>query len=539
MHLSSLSKRYAKLCEAKKKRVSYARNEFNIKCDNNHKIQGWQGMIAYNKLFFAVLLSLAISGCSAMRSYDKEMKGTVSLISSGQVDSALAMLDKNNSGEDKDLLYFLEKGELLKMKGQLQNSVEAWFQADRKLLAWEEEAKITAGKVAGHVGSVFINDKTRRYDGHDYEKVMLSTRMALDHLALGDWDTARADIKKTHEREAIIADLRAKEAEEVESKAKEKHISTTFKDLKGYPVEALDAPAVVALKNGYQSAFSHYLAGFVYEALNEPALAAPGYRQAIELRPDLPMLEESLLSLDTRQQKLKPDETDVLFVLESGAAPALESVTIPIPVLIGGAGIVPISFPTIHSDSTLFTPGDLTVDAASVPLAEITNIDVMARRALRDDMPGIIVRGALRAAIKAAEQVALSHAGDYGRIASILVNVVNVATESADERSWRALPASISIGRATLKSGVHQIALNTGVGQQTFSVDIQGAHAVVPVRILGGSLYVTQPQYGEKIPKHRIQPVIETGKNGDKKGGKQKKKSGPVAQDGGKELRHG
>ena len=39
---------------------------------------------------------------------------------------------------------------------------------------------------------------------------------------------------------------------------------------------SLDAPEVVSLKNSYQSAFSHYLAGFVYEALGEKDLAAPG-----------------------------------------------------------------------------------------------------------------------------------------------------------------------------------------------------------------------------------------------------------------------
>ncbi len=59
---------------------------------------------------------------------------------------------------------------------------------------------------------------------------------------------------------------------------------TEYKDLQGYPVPALDAPEVVGLKNSYQSAFSHYLSGFVYEALGENDLAAPGYRKAAELR---------------------------------------------------------------------------------------------------------------------------------------------------------------------------------------------------------------------------------------------------------------
>jgi uncharacterized protein len=34
------------------------------------------------------------------------------------------------------------------------------------------------------------------------------------------------------------------------------------KELNGYPVETLEDPAVLALKNGYQNALSHYLVGF-------------------------------------------------------------------------------------------------------------------------------------------------------------------------------------------------------------------------------------------------------------------------------------
>ncbi len=35
------------------------------------------------------------------------------------------------------------------------------------------------------------------------------------------------------------------------------------KELNGYPVETLNDPEVLALKNGYQNALSHYLAGFM------------------------------------------------------------------------------------------------------------------------------------------------------------------------------------------------------------------------------------------------------------------------------------
>ncbi len=457
------------------------------------------------------LLTITLSGCSVMRSYDDELKQTIDLVGLGQIDQALTQHESNNTGGDFDLLYYLEKGELLRLKSRYKDSAGAWLLADQKVNEWENEAKIRAGAILENAGAVVLNDKTRRYDGHDYEKVMLSTRLALDHLLSGDWNSARTEIKKTHEREAIIAEINAKDTEALEQESKEQGITTTFKDLNGYPVATLNAPEVTALKNGYQSAFSHYLAGFVYEALNEQSLASPGYRQAIELQPDIKILEDGLAMLETRPSLRKPTETDVLFVVESGVAPALSSVTIPVPVIVSNLGVIPISFPVLHSDpSHTLQPSTLNIDGKdTLPLAAITSLDAMSRRALRDDMPGIIVRGIVRAAAKAMSQKALMDQGGYASIAGIALNVANVITESADERTWRTLPGIISIARATLPSGKHDIA----VGGSKQSIDIQGSHAIVVTRLLGNQIYWSQPAYGPQMPVYVAPAIIQPTEN--------------------------
>lgn len=453
------------------------------------------------------VLTLTLSGCSAMRSYDDELKQTINLVGQGQVDQALTQHESNNTGGDFDLLYYLERGELLRLKNQYKDSAAAWMLADQKVNEWENEAKIRAGAVLENAGAVMINDKTRRYDGHDYEKVMLSTQLALDHLLSGDWNAARTEIKKTHEREAVIAEINAKDAEELEQESKEKGITTTFKDLNGYPVETLNSAEVTALKNGYQSAFSHYLAGFVYEALSEPGLASPGYRQAIELQPNIKILEDGLATLETRPSLRRPTETDVLFVVESGTAPALSSVTIPVPVIVSNLGVIPISFPVLHSDPThTLQPSSIGIDGKdNLPLAAVTSLDAMSKRALRDDMPGIIVRGIVRAAAKTMSQKALMDQGGGAAIAGIALNVANVITESADERTWRTLPATISIGRATLPSGKHDIV----IGNSKQSVDVQGSHAIVVTRLLGNHAYWSQPAYGPQMPIYAAPAVID------------------------------
>ncbi|KUM01832.1 hypothetical protein KIF53_06725 [Chromobacterium subtsugae] len=440
-------------------------------------------------------LAASLSACGSMRSYQGEMKTALAAANEGRIDDALASVEANNSSEDKDLLYHLEKGQLLRLKGDLQGSVDAWLKADEKIRVWEEESKLTTSKAAETAGSLLINDKVRRYDGEDYEKVMLSTMLTLDHALSGNYAGARTEIKKTYEREALIASLHEKEYDKVEEEAKENNVQTTFKDLQGYPVETLDDPEVLNLKNGYQSAFSHYLAGYIFESLREPSLASAGYRKAIELRPNMPLLEQGLKGLNSRIAQ-KAAGTDVLFVVESGLIPTRTSLAIPMPFSLDGKPIITqIAFPVIMPGHS-YQPLALQVGDKPVALTPISNFDAMARRALRDEMPGIIMRSTVRAVAKGLAQKEL---GDqFGALGSLAGITATVLTEQSDERAWSTLPARIAIGRVNLKPGRYSVSVPTPSGERQVELDISGSHAIVPLRLFEQT--VIPPQGGKQPP---------------------------------------
>ena len=269
--------------------------------------------------------ALMLAGCAA--THQSKVGQSTTDASQGRLQDAIAKVDAQLKGDKaNDVLLNLEKGELLRISSNYSDSMASFEIADGAVKQWEEKAKSAPAAVAGQIGATLLGDGFRDYEVQDYEKVMLTTVMAMNRLSQGDLDTARVDIKRTHEREAIIAEVRAKQTLAAEEEAKAKGAQVQSAELKGYPVETLNDPEVLALKNGYQNALSHYLSGFVYEALNEPSLAAPGYRQAIQLRPGSEMLEAGLKGLDERRGvQRKNGATDVLFVIESGTAPARES----------------------------------------------------------------------------------------------------------------------------------------------------------------------------------------------------------------------
>src|SRR6266545_3366885 len=293
-------------------------------------------------------LVLSLSGCAAFRSYDTELYRTLDEASAGNVDNAVGILESNNPGASKDLLYYLELGMLQRLGDRYAESQKSWMSANERVHAWGRTAQTDPEKLLPGAASYLINDRLRPYEGHDYEKVMLLTYIALNHLTMGEYGNARVAITQMHELEAVIAELRSKETTKVEQDAEKRGARTSFKELNGYPVQTIDNPEVNALKNSYQSALSHYLAGFVYESLGEPSLAAPGYRLANELQPDRPALEEALRGLEQRVRAPDDGMTDVLFIVSSGAAPALRSQPYRLPVPVNDRLVlIPLSFPQL------------------------------------------------------------------------------------------------------------------------------------------------------------------------------------------------
>lgn len=436
------------------------------------------------RLWGALALAIALTGCANMQSHDKLASEMQSAGQSGGIPASLARLEASATSDDERtaLLYNLERGELLRLDKRYEDSNHAFMLADNKVKEWEEAATTNPSKLMGTVGAALISERLKVYEGQDYEKVWLTTRLALNRVALGDLDNARVDIKRTHEREAVIAEFRAKELVASEEEAKAKGATSGSKELDGYPVETLNDPEVLALKNGYQNALSHYLAGFLYEAMNEPGMAAPGYRKAIELKPETGVLEEGLRGLDSRTSftwKKRQRMTDVLFIVEAGNAPARKPKAFTLPIPIGSRwSTVSLSYPVIEA-STDPLLSQLSVAGYDFKLEKVVDLNVMARRALKEEMPGMVLRGFTRAVTKAVLQDQLQKKG--GLIGGLIGAAASVATEQADDRMWRMLPGRVYVARGYLPVGEHRIRINGGELPQV--VKVEGQYAVVPLRL--------------------------------------------------------
>lgn len=473
------------------------------------------------KLGLAFLATQILVGCAGnpLRSYDNEMAETVTLLKRGAVDQALTQLESNNkslfsddqkkpdapdangkpkektvldSVNGKDILYYFEKGEILSFKKDYAGSTQAWLQADEVVRVWEDEFRTNPTKLLGDIGSFLVSDRVRRYDGQDYEKVFLSTKLTLAHLLQGKADLARIEMKKTYEREKLIEAFRESEYDAVKKSEKEQGVTTDIGELSknGYPMAELDTPEASALKNGYQNAFAHYLAGYFFEVNGEYSLAEPGYRNALALKPDSSHIKSRLAGVG--RNRVGKNEADVLFVIESGFAPAWQSITIPLPVRLNKSWVAtPLSFPVVRSKNKGFVPTSLKAGGAELPVETLVDVDAMSRRLLKDQLPGILGRTVVRAIVKSAAQQQAQKSG--GAVLGLVAAVASVVTEQSDERAWRTLPDKLAIARTVLPKGRHSIEFNTPAGPQRAEVEVANRMTIVPVRITSGAIFVGQP----------------------------------------------
>ena len=150
-------------------------------------------------------------------------------------------------------------------------------------------------------------------------------------------------------------------------------------------------------------------------------------------------------------------------------------------------------------------PATLQAAGKSIPVETLVNMDTMARRLLKDQLPGIMLRTTVRAIAKSVAQDQASKKG--GTAAGILVAVASVVTEQADERSWRTLPERTSVARTILPYGKQTLEFQTGKGIYRTEINIGNRFTVVPIRLTGGAVMVGEQNVISAMPVAQERPT--------------------------------
>jgi len=463
-------------------------------------------------LSIGVVLIFSLAGC-ATGPNQKKLNDSNNLLRAGNVQgSLLGLEDTHKDIKDKDIPYYLDKTTLLQLSGgQNSNaSIENLRQADRVVDDWMSQAKLNLGKTSTEVFSfIFAAGSKNTYQPKDYEKSMISFNLAITHFLDKQYENARVAAKKLAERETVIDrinELKIQSIKEKEGKDRSNNpqASSSINSINGYPVNLINSPEVNSLKNSYQNAAAHYLAGFMFEMQGDQGLAAPGYRIATELKPNVPLFSRSLAELDRKisQNNSTKNTSEVLFIVEAGIIPRISTHKSNMTFNTRkGPRIVTLSLPVIEQPFIPnFVPASLGINSTTVPISQVVNLDAMSRRQLRDDMPGYVLKATTQAFAQVIAQEAAQAAAERNNknnnnngaamFAAILVGVAMSAGD-VDARNWSALPGYIFMGRIEIPKGKTSLNIPTPIGMQNIDFVATENYHIVRVRYLGNTAYVS------------------------------------------------
>lgn len=341
----------------------------------------------------------------------------------------------------------------------------------------------------------------------------MATFYALNHVDLNNFDNARIEIKRMYELEQATQNYnQARYNQQVIESQKDAQDKTRNylhdEIMKKYDFSDINSPKVLALKNSYQNAFSHYLAGFVFEALNEPSLARPGYVKAGQLNPTNRLIQKSIDNLDNNVRP-KSGFTDLLIVEEVGHAPQIQSVEQHVAINLNlvdpksaCVNTINIFYPKLVKDVNNQPSYNYTLDGAQMQPLPMVDVSLMTARALSDETPHIIARN-IAAAIRniAASQAACASTDKHKDQPRQTPNLLNAGysifsqfLDKADERTLTLLPNKININRTSLPYGKHTVTIQVNGLSYTQQIALNQPYQILTFRVIGKYVFFNTQQ---------------------------------------------
>lgn len=469
------------------------------------------------KLALLLSFSVLLSGCaSVLTSYPKRMQTVRTALAQQDFNKAATVVKSHDEKENIQLTR-LELGRIYQIEGNFKGSETEYAAAIKSLRANQLKAKVQFSKLLKDANATVVNPRVIPFEIQSYQAVQLYSYQALNYFALGDLSNALVSIRQGQNEANWIKTTKAAELAEATKKAdKEKW---KLKD-KSYS-DALSSTlnAAKGIKSSFENGFFDYLSALFYLANNDTNDAFISLKSALAVAPENKAVQTLLLqtliqrggddtqlnfylkAFKVKSSPVIPKNSGLIAVIfEQSLIPEIQAVSIPFHTTISNSPVaLSLTVPVYKAE--VITPPQMSIAIGKLDekTESIANLYTIAAKALSEDYPVIILRQILMGITKAALATA---AGNHGKnlLGALAVDIYNVVTAGADQRSWATLPRYIQVWQAYLPAGQTHITLNYFDHKTTLPVTVtKNQLTLVWVVSLDGKLITkTLPIKGHK-----------------------------------------
>jgi len=241
-------------------------------------------------------------------------------------------------------------------------------------------------------------------------------------------------------------------------------------------------------------------------------ITEPNYQNAFNINPN-PFFKQALTNA---AKKVKPgaNQSDTLIIVDTGFLSDIYSFKTTVPFATrSGPKAVTWVVPAIRNNAVIFNPQKVDVNGKSLPLTQVSNVEAMSRRELKDQMPGYIARAVTSSIIQIVAQEIAQQAIDRNKGkneglnalmkigASAAINAL--AAGDVDTRMWKSLPSGVYMARVTLPQGKGTIMIPTPAGPRQVNILLNSPYEVVKLRVFNDGVIssnypkpLTETEYG-------------------------------------------
>jgi hypothetical protein len=350
-------------------------------------------------------------------------------------------------------LYYLDEGIISHFAGRYGDSNQSFSKAESIM------EELYTKSLSKEAASFLISDLTISYRGEDFERAMVNLFMALNYVGLGRWEDALVEARKVDSKLMVI---NSQHEEEKRNVYKEdgfiRFLMGAFYEAEGEINDAFISyrKAEEIYRNDYLPNYGVHAPSFLIEDLLISANAMGFHDEVAEIQRQYPQVEPISFADKT-------ELAEVFFIHYNGPGPEKveEHFLVPMP----DGFVVKIAYPKFDKRSYRISHGEITLSNLEsdqpfqFPTVLMEDVASIAVTNLENRINRIKAKAIARATVKylaskGAEKAAKEQGGELlSLIVKASANIASLATEQADLRQWRLLPAEIRVGRAMIPPG--------------------------------------------------------------------------------------
>lgn len=396
------------------------------------------------RVMFLILLSVfsvaVFSGCAT---YQDKVGESRRLISSGNIDQAVAKFHQLSAVDDGDkLVHLLDYGVALQIAQRTEESTKVFLQADKL------SENLDYHSVSRVAGSLLTSEENIQYKGDTFEKIFINAYLAMNFLELGKLDDALVESRRINEK---YVKLRGEEKKEFEL-----------------------------------NPFAKYLSAIIWEANRNYDDAYIAFAEAYKLSPEISTIRQDLIRSAKRARRMdeydkwkkafpdveeKPEWYDrkmgeLVVIYQQGWGPRKDFER--------GSQRFPRLRPVYNY--TQRARVDVISAGTSYPSRFVYDVERAAIKTLMEDRGALIGR---RVGGIVAKEIVADQIRQKDELLGLVSWIFFHASDRADLRQWSLLPQTIQLIRVPLSPGRHKVVVQgldlegSPTGEQSPEMDIE------------------------------------------------------------------